>query len=188
VHNKLSHLQYSRDTFAGSKLRFHTPGPDGLTKCHKIHVGKMNNFCPTLEVHGTKMPEVTSESGDGSNRLNIEQCQETKGKSQILSMIENISLGKHYLKIAFFLSSILNNSEIWYRLTTNALDELEVLDRSLLKKNIFCTQLHPNCSPVPGNWMLNHQDNYKSKEAELSTVFGKTRHAVQILPLPVAEQ
>ena len=61
------------------KLRFHTPGPDGKTKCHKIHVGKRNEFCPTLQVHGTKMPEVTNDtylgdiiSGDGTNKLNIE--------------------------------------------------------------------------------------------------------------------
>ena len=44
------------------KLRFHTPAPDGKTKYHKIHVGKRNNFCPTLDVHGTKMPEVTSDT------------------------------------------------------------------------------------------------------------------------------
>ena len=133
------------------KLRFHTPGPDGKTKCHKIHVGRRNNFCPTLEVHGTKMPEVTSDtylgdiiSGDGSNRLNIEnRLSRGQGKiAQILSMIGKISLGKHYFKTAFLLresifkSSILNNSEIWYRLTTNDLDELEVLDRSLLKGRV----------------------------------------------------
>ena len=61
------------------KLRFHTPGPDGKTKCHKIHVGKKHEFCPTLLVHGTTMPAVTSDTylgdiicGDGSNKLNIE--------------------------------------------------------------------------------------------------------------------
>ena len=141
------------------KLRFHTPGKDGKTKCHKIHVGKRNNFCPVLEVHGTKMPEVTSDtylgdiiSGDGSNRLNIEsRVSRGQGKiAQILSMIGKISLGKHYFKIALllresiFLSSVLNNSEVWYRLTTNDLDELEVLDRSLLKR-ILST---PNSTPT----------------------------------------
>ena len=61
-----------------------------------------------------------------------------------------ISLGKHYFKIALllresiFLSSVLNNSEIWYRLTKNDLEELEVLDRSLLKR-IFSA---PNSTPT----------------------------------------
>jgi hypothetical protein len=141
------------------KLRFHTPGPDGKTKCHKIHVGNKNKFCPTLHVHGTKMPEVTSDtylgdiiSGDGSNKLNIEnRVSRGQGKiAQILSMIDKISLGKHYFKIALllresiFLSSVLNNSEIWYRLTKNDLEELEVLDRSLLKKIISA----PNSTPT----------------------------------------
>ena len=109
------------------KLRFHTPGPDGKTKCHKIHVGKRNEFCPTLQVHGTKMPEVTNDtylgdiiSGDGTNKLNIEnRVSRGLGKiAQIMGMIEKISLGKHFFKIALllresiFLSSIVTNSEI----------------------------------------------------------------------------
>ena len=59
------------------KLEFHTPGPDGKTKCHVMHVGK-RNICPKLEVHGTTMQLVTHDtylgdviSADGSNTLNI---------------------------------------------------------------------------------------------------------------------
>ena len=140
------------------KLRFHTPGPDGKTKCHKIHVGKRNEFCPTLQVHGTKMPEVTNDtylgdiiSGDGTNKLNIEsRVSRGLGKiAQIMGMIEKISLGKHFFKIALllresiFLSSILTNSEIWYRLTKTEVEELELLDRTLLKR-IFSA---PNSTP-----------------------------------------
>lgn len=140
------------------KLKFHTPGPDGKTKCHKIHVGRKNVFCPTLLVHGTTMPEVTSDtylgdviSGDGSNKLNI-QSRVSKGLgkiAQIMSMVEKISLGRHYFKIAFllresiFLSSVLTNSEVWYRVTKADLEELELLDRSLLKR-IFCA---PSSTP-----------------------------------------
>ena len=131
------------------KLRFHTPGKDGKTKCHKIHVGKKNEFCPTLLVHGTIMPSVESDTylgdvicGDGSNQLNIQKrVSKGLGKiAQIMSMIEKISLGKHYFKIAFllrgsiFLSSILTNSEIWYKLSKPELEDLEVLDRTLLKR------------------------------------------------------
>ena len=131
------------------KLKFHTPGPDGKTKCHKIHVGKKNEFCPALLVHGTKMPQVNSDtylgdviSGDGSNKLNIEsRISKGQGKiAQIMSMIEKISRGKHFFKIAFllresiFLSSVLTNSEVCYRITNSDLEELEVLDRSLLRR------------------------------------------------------
>ena len=131
------------------KLRFHTPGKDGKTKCHKIHVGKKNEFCPTLLEHGTQMPAVFSDtylgdviSGDGSNQLNIEnRVSKGLGKiAQIMSMIDKITLGKHYFKIALllresiFLSSILTNAEVWYKLTKSELEELEILDRTLLKR------------------------------------------------------
>ena len=140
------------------KLKFHTPGLDGKTKCHKIHVGKSNEFCPKLEVHGTDMPEVTSDtylgdiiSSDGTNKLNIEnRVSRGLGKiTQIMGMLEKISLGKHFFKIALllresiFLSSILTNSEVWYRLTKTELEELELLDRTLLKR-IFSA---PNSTP-----------------------------------------
>ena len=68
----------------------------------------------------------------------------------IMSMIGKISLGKHFFKIAFlmresiFLSSILTNSEVWYRLTKTETEELEVLDRTLLKR-IFSV---PNSTPT----------------------------------------
>ena len=79
------------------KLRFPTPGNNGKTKCHKIHVGKANNFCPTLLVHNTVMPAVYSDTylgdvicGDGSNKLNIaSRVAKAHGKiAQIISMIE----------------------------------------------------------------------------------------------------
>ena len=141
------------------KLRFHTPGSDGKTKCHKIHVGRRNRFCPTLLVHGTVMPEVPREkylgdiiSGDGSNRPNIEN-RVSKGRgliAQILSMINKISLGKHYFKVAFllretiFLNSVLVNSEVWYKLTKSDIEEMEALDRILMKR-IFSV---PNSTPT----------------------------------------
>ena len=105
------------------------------------------------------MPAVTSEtylgdiiSGDGSNKLNIEnRVSKGLGKvAQIMSMVEKISLGKHYFKIAFllresiFLSSVLTNSEVWYKLSKTDLEDLESLDRSLLKR-IFSV---PNSTPT----------------------------------------
>ena len=57
-----------------------------------------------------------------------------------MSVVGKISLGMHYFKIATllrertFLSSILNNSEVWYKLTKGEVEELEILDRTLLKR------------------------------------------------------
>ena len=94
------------------RLKFHTPGTDGKTKYHKIHVGKQNKFCPTLLVHNTVMPAVNSNtylldviSGNGSNKLNIsKRISKGHGKiGQIISMIESNSLGKHYFRIAILI-------------------------------------------------------------------------------------
>ena len=141
------------------KLRFHTPGLDGKTKCHKIHIGSKSEFCPTLLAHGTAIPADKSDtylgdviSGDGTNRLNIEsRVNKGIGKvAQIMSMIGKISLGKHYFKIAFllresiFLSAVLTNSEVWYKLTKSELEELEILDRSLIKRILAV----PNSTPT----------------------------------------
>ena len=47
-------------------------------------------------------------SGDGTNKLNIEnRISKGVGKiAQIMSMLERVSLGKHYFKIAFLFREI----------------------------------------------------------------------------------
>ena len=111
------------------RLRFHTPDADGKTKCHRMHVGRRNEFCPQLQVHGTDMQLVSSDvylgdeiSSDGSNRQNIQRrVSKGNGKiSEIMSMLEKTSVGVHYFKIAMllresiFLNSVLTNCELWY--------------------------------------------------------------------------
>ena len=61
------------------KLRFHTPNAEGKSKCHTLHIGKKNENCGGLKVHGYPMEEVSSDtylgdviSRDGKNKLNIE--------------------------------------------------------------------------------------------------------------------
>ena len=73
----------SLDTFLTTqielkKLKFHTLDKHGKSKCVKLHVGKKTQFCPTLKVHGTNMPEVSEVSylgdilsSDGRNTKNI---------------------------------------------------------------------------------------------------------------------
>ena len=130
------------------KLEFHTPGPDGKTKCHMMHVGKKNSLCPDLQVHGTMMQKVTHDTylgdviaADGSNTLNIKNRVSIGlgAISQIENMLSKITLGSHYFKTAIllreslFLSKILPNSEAWYGLKKNEIEELEALDRMLIR-------------------------------------------------------
>ena len=141
------------------RLKFHTPDSNGKTKCHRIHVGKDNEHCPQLKVHGTIMKTVSSDvylgdviSADGSNRLNI-QNRVSKGLGkvvQIMGMLEKVSVGKHYFKIALlfresiFLSSILSNAEVWYGLSKADTDQLEAIDKNLLRR-IFKV---PDSTPI----------------------------------------
>jgi hypothetical protein len=130
------------------KLEFHTPGPDGKSKCHVMHVGKKNSLCPDLQVHGTLMQKVSHDtylgdviSADGSNTLNIKNRVSIGlgAISQIENMLSKITLGNHYFKTAvllresLFLSKILPNSEAWYGLKKNEIEELESLDKMLIR-------------------------------------------------------
>ena len=137
------------------KLKFHTPDKNGKTKCHKLHVGKHNHLCPQLQVHGTRMVEVSEDtylgdiiSADGRNYKNI-QSRVGKGIgiiSKIMSKLENITFGEHYfstaklLRESLFLNGILTNAEIWYGLSDADIKPLVDIDVLLLRK-IFNTQI-----------------------------------------------
>ena len=131
------------------KLRFHTPDKNGKSKCHKIHIGKTNGFCPQLKVHGTIMENVHEDmylgdviSSDGKNKKNVEK-RISKGLgiiTQIMNLLEIICFGSHYIEIALllresmFINGILYNAEVWYGLTRAEVGEFEKLDRLLLRK------------------------------------------------------
>ena len=133
------------------KLRFHTPSISGKTKCHKLHIGKSNKLCPELRVHGHPMRVVECEkylgdfiSSTGANTETIRNRVSIGNGiiAKIRSILENMSLGKHYFKIAFllreslFLNGILYSSEAWYGLKTSEIADLEKVDIILLR-NIF---------------------------------------------------
>ena len=131
------------------KLEFHTPDAGGKTKCHKMHVGASSKICPNLKVHDSKMELVSEDTylgdivrADGKNSSNIEH-RVSKGigiVSQIMKILETISFGKNYYLIAFslreamFLNGILTNVETWYGLTKSEVEELELVDRLLLRR------------------------------------------------------
>ena len=101
-----------------------------------------------LLVHGTEMQEVSSDvylsdeiSADGSNRPNIlRRVSKGNGKiSELMNMLEKTSVGIHYSKIAMllresiFLNSVLTNSEVWYGVTSSDVNQLEAVDKDLLR-------------------------------------------------------
>lgn len=119
------------------------------TKCHHIHVGRASNCCPNLKVHGVKMSEVDYDdylgdviTNDFKMTRNItKRNSKSVGKSsQIINMLEELSLGFFYFKIAMilrnalFVSSCLVNVEVWYPLKEREICELEKTDRILLKR------------------------------------------------------
>ena len=95
------------------------------------------------------MKNVTEETylGDliscvGKNAKNIAQ-RISKGIgsiTQIIHLLEIMSLGEHYMEIALLLresmlvNGILTNSEIWYGLTNSEINEFEDLDRLFLRR------------------------------------------------------
>merc|ERR1712105_149349 len=78
-------------------------------KCKKIHFGKENILCPDLNVHSHKMKTSDSEKYLGdliSSSLNNKQIvmdRKNAGigyNAQIMSLLNDISLGSHYFEIA----------------------------------------------------------------------------------------
>ena len=131
------------------KLKFHVPDAKGKSKCHKMHIGKSHEMCPTLKVHGTIMQEATEEtylgdiiSCDGKNTKNIKD-RISKGLgiiTQILNLLEMISFGPYLFETALLLresmliNGTLTNAEVWYNLTTSEIKEFEDLDKLFYTK------------------------------------------------------
>ena len=148
-HESLSLNTYINAQVELKKLEFHTPGSNGKTKCHKMHVGPPNRVCPDLRVHKSSMKLVSEDTylgdvvrADGRNTSSIKQ-RVSKGLgiiSQIMKMLGTISFGKSYFQIAFslreamFINGILTNTEIWYGLNKNEIEELEQVDRLLIRR------------------------------------------------------
>ena len=104
----------------------------GPAKCHQIHLGKPSITCPELSVHGEPMKKSELEkylgdlvSKELTNKQNIENRQSKAMGiiSQIMSLLSEICLGKHYYEIAMllretmFVNGILTNIEVCYGLT-----------------------------------------------------------------------
>ena len=98
-------------------------------KCSRIHVGKITNDCPELNIHGEKMKNSNQEKylGDlvdksGSIKPTI-QDRIAKGYgilSEIKAILEEIPLGKYKLEMglklrqAMLINGLLFNSDAWH--------------------------------------------------------------------------
>lgn len=102
------HKSVATNTFINAKIEMKKLDFN-VKKCHQIHVGKNDIFCPTLQVHGESMSVVTEDSYlgdivanhiqvDGSNSKNV-AARYKKGismGSQIMAVLQTVTLGNYY--------------------------------------------------------------------------------------------
>ena len=104
--------------------------------------------CPELVVHGEPMKTSESEKYLGSlitTDMNLKQTIETRANSaigvnsQIMSILNAVSLGSHFFTIAkvlresMLINTILVSSEAWYHTSEQEIRKLEEADESLLR-------------------------------------------------------
>ena len=114
-----------------------------VKKCHQIHVGKNDIFCPTLQAHGEQISVFTEDSYlgdivadhiqvDGSNSKNV-AARYKKGistGSQIMAVLQTVTLGHYYFETGFLLrrsqliGGMLFYAEVWYGLTQHQVEKL----------------------------------------------------------------
>ena len=132
----------------------------GPQKCFNMHIGKKTkNLCPSLSIHGGTMytsekqqylGDILTTSGTINDNI-LARYNKGLGKvSEILAMLQEISFGPHYFKMAMLfrnsilLSSMLCSSEVLYGITNKHIEKLEQVDR------IFFRRLFevPNCTAI----------------------------------------
>ena len=120
-----------------------------LAKCHKIHCGKNDLYCPQLKVHNKNMHEAEEEKylGDQVNKYAKHASTVSKRRakgfgiisdiSQILDVIpagkRRIKMGLH-LRQAWFINSLCVNVEVWHNVLKKDITPFLDLDKYLMKK------------------------------------------------------
>ena len=118
-------------------------------KCYRIHIGKGDENCPELKVHGDTMKDADQEKylGDiihknGSIQATIEsRCKKGDGIiAEILSILNEVPLGKYKTEVgmklrdAMLLNGILYNSEAWHGITNAQVVKLQQIYEALLRR------------------------------------------------------
>ena len=121
----------------------------GASKCFNIHIGDKPEQCQNLKVHSkiinrksheTYLGDIICSSGKNSLNINHKVNQGIGAVSQILSMINRVSLGHSYFEIALIMkesmlvSKLLSNSEIWYNITKDQYTKLERIDEMFMRR------------------------------------------------------
>ena len=115
-----------------------------------MHVGSVSQFCPTLTVNtNDKMEKVSqdkylggivSDKYDNQKKVEYAKSKGISATSAIMGILNEVSFGHHYFEIAvllresLFINTILFNIETWYNITEHELNELESVDRILLRR------------------------------------------------------
>ena len=117
-------------------------------KCGQIHIGKSSMECPVLKVHNNEMKKSSSEKylGDIINDKGTldDTIRDRKLKgysylSEIRALLSDMPFGHRRIEIglmlrdAMFANGILCNSEVWHSIKEKHIEELQVLDRMLLR-------------------------------------------------------
>ena len=117
-------------------------------KCVNMHIGPNKENCPNLVVHETQMLSTETQkylgdtiSSSGYNSVNIkERCKTGHSAiSQVKSMLRDVNFGKFTVQTGLlfrdstFVSKVLLNSEVWHSVTKVQIEDLEVVDKILLR-------------------------------------------------------
>ena len=138
---------------ASKKLRL------SAKKCHHLHIAKKETKCYNNLRAGDlnmKKSEECSYLGDtlsesGSIDATIEKRRQ-KGIgicSQISGMVNGLSLGHYYFRIAFLfretmlLNGMLTNLEVWHPVSISQLEVLEKIDAGFIRKILKCHSKTP---------------------------------------------
>ena len=114
------------------------------------------NECAALKVHDQEMKRTNAEKYLGDivsstgNWENIENRRKLGMKtiSEILSILKEIGIGCHYLKIgiiyrdAALKCKMLLNSEVWHSLTVQQVSLLENVDKTYLMSILRCYRMY----------------------------------------------
>ena len=123
------------------KLQFHIPEPGKKSKCHSLHIGPPSPACPGMRVHGYPADRVTEAVYLGDVIRSDERLKKGMGIiSKILDVLKSISFGAKYFEIAtslresYLINGMLTSAEIWYGMQNSEEQDLEKVDKILLRR------------------------------------------------------
>ena len=117
-------------------------------KCGKIHIGKKCDKCSKLSVHEVSMNEtheehylgdIISEKGTLDAKITERKLKGYSYISEIRALLSDMPFGHRRVEVglilrdAMFVNGILCNSEAWHGISQKNIEDLEIMDRILLR-------------------------------------------------------